>query len=325
MLATKSLRWLKEYASFIDAQLTELFPGDSQTVLERAIADALYCGGKRVRAVLALLWCELFSGDCRAAIPAGVAYELAHASALVQRDIIHSSEMGRGAIVSKYGLRNAILASDLLLFNLPKMIAKYERLESAKISKLFYLVGEACMDVTRGEFLDLEMARSDEVSELEYEEMIRCKTATLLAAPCASGAIIGGASEECVKLAYAFGEWLGLAYQVQDDLLGDEETLWKSIFNDMRGGKKNIALIHSLNHCSGEERRLLVSLFNRVGAYDEQEVSRAQTVLETHGSVGYARARYAHYIQQAKIALSTTQDCNVKRLLLELSDNLLVI
>ncbi|MHB1908037.1 MAG: polyprenyl synthetase family protein [Nitrososphaerales archaeon] len=99
---------------------------------------------------------------------------------------------GTKSIVSKYGLSNAILASDLLLFNVPKMIAKYDdRLESSKLSKLFDLVGEACRAATWGEFLDLEMARrADNVSELQYEEMVRSKTASVLSAPSASGAIV---------------------------------------------------------------------------------------------------------------------------------------
>ena len=329
MLATERLRWLSEYVDCIDAELARLFPRNPTNILERAASDSVSKGGKRVRAVLALLMCELFSGDYKPAIPAAVAYELAHASALIQDDIIDSSEMrGTKSIVSKYGLSNAILASDLLLFNVPKMIAKYDdRLESSKLSKLFDMVGEACRAATWGEFLDLEMARSadDDVSELEYEEMIRSKTASLLAAPSASGAIIGLATGEEMMLAYNFGECLGMAYQVNDDaldLFGDEQTLGKPIFTDVREGKKSLILIHCLNHCSQDERQFLLSLLNRKGEYDEEEVAKTRAILETRGSIRYARARSAQYVKEAKRLVNTMPNSKARGSLLELADYL---
>lgn len=322
--AANTLDWLKPYVTSIDSELVRLFPPNSPIVLERAVSDALSGGGKRVRAILALLWCEVYSNDYEKAIPAAVAYELAHASALVQDDIVDSSSMRRGeqSIVMKYGLQNAILASDLLLFNVPKMIAKYDQLENGRLAKLFDLVGEACRDATWGEFLDLELAEKDQVSEIDYENMIRSKTATLLAAPSASGAIVGGAPDEHVEMAYKFGEWLGMAYQVQDDtldLMGSESALGKPVFTDLRAGKKNIALIHCFRRCSNEEKRFLKSLFNRRGDYTALEVKRAREILESHGSVKYARAKSAFYIGQARDTLKNIGDCDAKDSLAKLS------
>ncbi|MDG6924369.1 MAG: polyprenyl synthetase family protein, partial [Nitrososphaerota archaeon] len=170
--------WLEEYVDCIDSQLSELYLGRPQssrtTTLQRAAADALSTGGKRVRAVLALLWCEAFSGDYKRAIPVAVAYELAHATALIQDDIIDHSDLRRGkeSTVAKYGLSKAVLASDLLLFHVPKMIAGYGDLSSERLCWLFDLVGESCRATTWGEFLDLEMAAAGDgdVSEKEYEE-----------------------------------------------------------------------------------------------------------------------------------------------------------
>ncbi|MGH9920095.1 MAG: polyprenyl synthetase family protein, partial [Nitrososphaerales archaeon] len=96
--------WLKEYLRPVNSELSELYPARPSTALESAASEALSSGGKRVRGTLALLWCELFSGDYRPAIPLAVAYELAHASALVQDDIIDHSDMrmGRKSLVAKY-------------------------------------------------------------------------------------------------------------------------------------------------------------------------------------------------------------------------------
>jgi geranylgeranyl diphosphate synthase type II len=160
-----------------------------------------------VRATLALLWCEVYSRDYRPAIPLAVAYELAHASALIQDDIIDRSELRRGkkSIEAKYGLTTALLASDLLLFNVPKMIAKYADLDSRRLARILDLLGEACRATTWGEFIDMQMAREEDQTEQRYEEMIRMKTSSLLSAPCASGAVVGGASDEDVGLASKFG------------------------------------------------------------------------------------------------------------------------
>ncbi len=303
----QNLDWLTSYIDSIDGHLSKLFPQNPQTTLEEAAAEALSKGGKRIRAILALLTCEIYSGDYKPAVPLAVAYELAHASALVQDDIIDSSNMRRGvaSIVSKYGLSNAILTSDLLLFNVPKIMSTYgNALENSRLARLFDLLGEACRGAVWGEYLDLEMSKktSEIVSEIEYEEMIRSKTASMLAAPTASGAIIGGASEEETMLAYRFGERLGMAYQVHDDtldLFGDAQTLGKPIFTDMRAGKKNLILIHCLNHCAQTEREFLDSLIMKKGEYSVEEISKAREILEEHGSLQYAKSRSMHYINQA--------------------------
>jgi geranylgeranyl diphosphate synthase type I len=319
--------WLVEYVDAVNSELGRLYPHPGSTTLERAVADALSIGGKRVRATLALLWCEIYAGDYKPAIPLAVAYELAHASALVQDDIIDHSEMRRGmkSIEAKYGLTTAILASDLLLFNVPRMVAKYDTIESRRLARIFDLVGEACRATTWGEFLDMEMARGADGAEKDYEEMIRLKTSTLLSAPCASGALIGGASDEQSALAGRFGEELGMAYQIQDDaldLVGDESALGKPTFTDLRGGKKSVILIHCMNHCSLDDRRFIHGLLNRSGSYSEEEVSRLKKLIEKKGSLEYAKERVSSYTGRAREVLESAPDSRARSRLLELTDYL---
>ena len=321
------MSWLKTYQESVDVELSGLYLPGRTTDLERAAADALSVGGKRVRATLALLWCETYSGDYKPAIPLAVAYELAHASALIQDDIIDHADLRRGreSIVAKYGLSKAILASDLLLFYVPKMVAKYSSLESEKLAKIFDLVGEACRATTWGEFLDLEMVRDDSWRESEYEEMIRLKTSTLLSAPCASGAIVGGADDEQVSFATRFGEAVGMAYQIQDDtldLMGDESLLGKPVFTDLRGGKRSVVLMHCAGRCADEDRRFILGLFNRTGGYSDSEVSRLRGLIESTGSVEYARKKVLHFTSEAKAALGGVPASRAKSLLGDLTDYL---
>jgi len=327
MTVTESMPWLKEYLDVVNTQLDEVIPPPRATAIENAAADALSFGGKRIRASLALLWCEVFSGDYRPAIPLAVAYELAHASALVQDDIIDHSSMrrGRDSITAKYGLSTAILASDLLLFNVPKMVAKYDYLQSSRLAKIFDLVGEACRATTWGEFLDLEMVQKMEVNLQDYENMIRLKTSTLLSAPCASGAMVGGGSDEQASLASRFGEALGMAYQVQDDtldLVGDEMALGKPVFTDLRGGKKSVVLIHCASHCSRDDADFISSLLNRSGSYSREEISRLRHLIEKSNSVEYARGMVDKYTREAKVILNSVPESRSKSLLLDLADYL---
>ena len=319
--------WLTDYVDSVNSELRELHPRPAPSTLESAVSDALSMGGKRVRAILALLWCEVYSGEYRPAVPLAAAYELAHASALIQDDIIDRSEMRRGSksIGAKYGLTTAILASDLLLFNVPREVAKYGHLESRRLAKIFDLVGEACRATTWGEFLDMEMARGTQGTEKDYEEMIRLKTSTLLSAPCSSGALVGGASYEEAALAGRFGEELGMAYQIQDDtldLVGDESTLGKPVFTDLRGGKKSVILLHCMNRCSGEDRRFIVGLLNRSGPYGEDEVSKLRELIEAKGSLDYSKERVMRYTAKAREILNSVPDNGARGRLGELTEYL---
>ena len=319
--------WLTEYVDSVNTELRELHPFPASNALEGAVADALSIGGKRVRAILALLWCEVYSGDYRPAVPLGAAYELAHASALIQDDIIDRSEMRRGSksIGAKYGLTTAILASDLLLFNVPREVAKYGDLDSHRLARIFDQVGEACRATTWGEFLDMEMAQGAGGTEKDYEDMIRLKTSTLLSAPCASGALVGGGSYEQAAVAASFGEELGVAYQIQDDaldLMGDESTLGKPTFTDLRGGKKSVILLHCINHSSGDDKKFIVGLLNREGPYDEGEVSKLKRLIEEKGSLGYTKERVLGYTAKAREVLTSVPDNGARSRLNELTDYL---
>lgn len=302
--------WISEYVGPVNSALQELITPESNTALDKAVNDALSIGGKRVRATLALLWCEVYSGGYKPAIPLAAAYELAHASALIQDDIIDRSEMRRGekSIEAKYGLTTALLASDLLLFNVPKMVAKYENLESRRLARILDLLGEACRATTWGEFIDMEMAHDGDETEKRYEEMIKMKTSSLLSAPCASGALVGGASDEDAGAAGKFGEEVGMAYQIQDDaldLVGDESELGKPVFTDLRGGKKSFILMHCMSRCSSEDKRFVAGLVNRSGPYAKGEISRLRSLIEEYGSLDYARKKVALHTARARSVLAS--------------------
>lgn len=288
-------------------------------------------GGKRIRAVLALLWCEAISGDYAAAVPVAVAYELAHAAALVQDDILDDSEMRRGSqsIVKKHGLRSAMLASNALLAQVPRVISEYGLHDSGGqiLRKLFELLGDSFGSTIMGEFLDLEMAEKEIVEQEDYEYMIRMKTGALIGASSASGVVVGGGlhDDKLLDIAFSSGEWLGMAYQVRDDLLdimSDEQTLGKPVFADIKGGKKNAVLIHAMSKSSEDDRRFLRALPHRNGQFSEAEIDRVRDLLVRHGSVEYVRDLSALYAQNSLKLVETVEIGDTRRKLAELSEYL---
>jgi len=321
--------WLGKYVEQIDSRIFSLF-GEGGTPLDDVVKDAL-SGGKRVRAVLALLWCEAISGDYEVALPLSVAYELAHAAALVQDDIVDNSDLRRGAksVVKKHGLRSAILASNMLLAQVPREIAEYGTRDPSgeTLKKLFELLGESYGASVLGEFLDLEMAAKNGVDEKEYESMIRLKTGALVGASSASGVIVGGGlrKDRLVEAAYKFGEYLGMAYQVQDDLLdviGDERVLGKPVFSDIRSGKKNVVLIHTLELCTVRDRRFLMRLLGREKPFEELQVKTARELFAEYDSIDYARKVALKYAEDAQQILDSVELGKTRSKLLELSDYL---
>ncbi len=321
--------WLATYTEVIDSKVSSAF-GPEGSELEVAVKEALR-GGKRIRAVLALLWCEAVSGSYQRAVPVAVAYEMAHAAALVQDDILDDSgyRHGERSIVGRHGLRLAILASNMLLAQVPREIAEYGSLDSGgkTLKRLFDLLGESFGAAVLGESLDLEMSQKESVDQSDYEYMIRLKTGALVAASSASGVIVGGGAdnEPAVKIAYDFGEWLGMAYQVHDDLLdivGDEATLGKPVFADIKGGKRNIVLIHALERCSQKDRLFLRKLLDSKDGFDDTQISRAREILSRYGSVEYAQGIAATYAENARKLLEAAELGATKNKLLELSDYL---
>ena len=193
-----------------------------------------------------------------------------------------------------------------------------------KLTKLFELLGDAYASSVLGEFLDLEMVEKSDASESDYEHMIGLKTGALIGASSASGVVVGSMveSDHMVDVAYRFGELLGMAYQVQDDLLdivGDEGVLGKPVFADIKGGKKNLVLIHTAQLCSQEDREFLAGIPANGGrSLAETEIERARALFVKFGSIDYARKVATGYVERARSMLDNLEPREARGKLAEL-------
>lgn len=276
--------------------------------------------GKHIRPVLVLLCCEASGGDWRTALPAAAAVELLHNFSLIHDDIEDNDPVRRGrpTLWKVWGMAQAINAGDALytiahtsLNGLTEHNAPAERILAAR-----QRFDRACVALTQGQHLDLGFESRSSVSEAEYLRMISGKTAALIEAACGLGALINGS--DLAAHYEDYGRELGLAFQIQDDLLGiwgDPQVTGKPAGNDLRNHKKSLPVAYGLDR-SEELRRLY--------AQSEVDVTAAMAELDRVGARDYAEKLAKQHHRQALSALDATQQDNTAtQALHELANQLL--
>jgi len=234
---------------------------------ERLIDPVKYVysiGGKRLRPVLALLACNLFNDKIDEAIMPATGLEVFHNFTLVHDDIIDQALVRRNfpTVHNKWNINQAILSGDVMAF-----IANDCFLQGPPrcMLKVFREFNKAAIEVCTGQQLDIDYEKALIVSQKEYLRMIELKTAVLLAASVKIGAIIGGAEEKDTEYMYEFGRNLGLAFQIQDDLLdiyGDIKLFGKIPGGDIISNKKTYLSVKAFELSTGDQFKRLQQLFS---------------------------------------------------------------
>lgn len=219
----------------------------------------LSLGGKRIRPALTLMACNIYSETVDQAIPTALGFEVFHNFTLLHDDVMDKADMRRKrpTVHKVWNDNAAILSGDAMMISSYQLIAQSE---PSKLKEILDLFTQTALEVCGGQQYDMEFENRNDVTEEEYLEMIRLKTAVLLAACLKAGALIGGATTEDANNLYNFGINIGLAFQLQDDLLdvyGDPETFGKNIGGDILCNKKTFLLIHALDTASATEKQTL--------------------------------------------------------------------
>jgi geranylgeranyl diphosphate synthase type II len=217
---------------------------------------ALGMGGKRLRPVLLLMAANLFQDDIESAMPAALAVEIFHNFTLLHDDIMDKAEVRRNkpSVHKKFSENTAILSGDVMAFLSYELLLKCRCEKLFEISKLFT---ETALEVCEGQQYDMDFETRQNVTEDEYIEMIRLKTAVLLACSLKAGALLSDVETETAELIYDFGINMGLAFQLQDDLLdtfGSQQTFGKKIGGDIVANKKTFLLIEALEKANPEQK-----------------------------------------------------------------------
>jgi geranylgeranyl diphosphate synthase type II len=265
----------EELQTLFNKELNSYSPAVEPNNLQNPVTYILGMGGKRLRPVLLLMAAEAFGGKIDDAMPAALAIEIFHNSTLVHDDIMDHADVRRNqpTVHKEWGVNTAILSGDLMII---KAFEELSKVKSEKLKDVLKVYNKISAQVCEGQQFDLNFETDDLVTIPDYMKMIRLKTSVLLAGALQIGAIIGGATVENAKHMYYFGENLGLAFQLQDDLLdafGNVKIFGKRIGGDIVANKKTFLLLKALEIAQGAYRDELTSLINKKNINDEEKIS----------------------------------------------------
>jgi geranylgeranyl diphosphate synthase type II len=242
------MKQLTDLQAIISKEVNQLTFPVYPAELYEPIKYILSLGGKRMRPALLLMACDLFGGDVHKAISPALAIEVFHNFTLMHDDIMDNAPLRRGKVTvhERWNSNVGILSGDVMLIEGYKLMMQVDEHLLRPILNIF---NETAVGVCEGQQIDMEFETRNDVSIDEYITMIRLKTAVVLGGALKIGAIIGGASTEDATLLHTFGEQLGIAFQLQDDLLdvyGNPEKFGKQVGGDIISNKKTFLLIKAL-------------------------------------------------------------------------------
>ncbi|MBN2603318.1 MAG: polyprenyl synthetase family protein [Candidatus Thermoplasmatota archaeon] len=314
---------LSKRAELLNVELAKFLENGEPKTLYDAARHLPLAGGKRLRPILAMITCEALGGNVKKLLPITIALELIHNFTLVHDDIMDKSNLRRNlpTVHIKYDEPTAIIAGDLLfakafesMHNLVETPSNFKRLN--------YGLLECVREICEGQQLDMEFEKRKMVTEQEYIEMIRKKTAFFFQFAAESGAILANASDKEIDAMSTYGLSIGLAFQIQDDYLdmsSDKETLGKDIGNDIRNGKKTLIAVRSLSTAQGEDKELLKRVFGNRNATDH-EIKKVYDLFWKKKSIDYAKQTAVNYSLRAKESLSVIPENSAKQILIDLAE-----
>ncbi len=328
-------RHLEARRRLVDRELRRLVGGGRPEIVYAPLRHALSPGGKRLRALLVLLACNAVGGDEAGAMSAAVALECLHNFTLIHDDVMDRSTVRRGqpAIHAKWNEAVAILAGDHL------MSLGYQALlagggagrrgrnarparDPERAARMVSVYTDAYSDVCEGQGYDLEFESRSAVTMREYRKMIGLKTARVIAAAAEIGGLAGGGTPRQVKALRAYGERIGLAFQIRDDVLdvtGDEKTFGKKIGGDIARGKKTYLLVKARESARGADANLLRTVAaGRAGG----RVAGVRAVYERTGAVDAAKREIARLTRGAKSSIGSFPAGDGTALLAGIADRL---
>lgn len=248
------------------------------------IGYSLSGGGKRLRPMLLMLTCGIFSDRPERAMPAAAAVEVFHNFTLLHDDIMDNAAMRRGkpSVAARWGRNVAILSGDAMLIWAYRLLGQ---VEPALLPRILAEFNEMAIGVCEGQQYDMDYEERQKVSVVEYMRMIELKTSVLLGGAAMIGATLGEASEEDCRKIYRYALELGLAFQLQDDLLdsyGAEEELGKKIGGDILEGKKTCLMLHAMSRAVEEDREILRNTYCDATLGDDEKIARVKAVYDRY-------------------------------------------
>jgi geranylgeranyl diphosphate synthase type II len=294
--------------------------------LYEPISYLMQLGGKRMRPVLVLVSTELFGGQVEKALDAAIGIEIFHNFTLMHDDIMDKAPIRRGkaTVHVKWNESAAILSGDVMFVEAYKLMIK---VEDSILRDVLAIFSDTASGVCQGQQADMNFESRNDVSLEEYLEMIRQKTAVLLAGSMQIGALIGGAAKDQAELLYEFGENLGLAFQLQDDILdvyGDPEKFGKQVGGDILSNKKTFMLIKAKELATGN----IADELNQWIETNDNPTAKVEAITNIYNQLKVrklAESVMEDYVQTALYALDKIEvESDKKNLLRGFAEQLLI-
>ncbi|WP_299734209.1 octaprenyl diphosphate synthase [uncultured Endozoicomonas sp.] len=289
----------------------------SDVVLVSKIGEyIIQSGGKRLRPLLVLLTARACGYNDHHHIPLAAIIEFLHTATLLHDDVVDESDLRRGKDTANalWGNAPSVLVGDFLYSRAFQMMVGLNNF------KLLHILSEATNVIAEGEVMQLMNIHDADLSEEDYMEVIRCKTAMLFQASCQTAAILCKVSSEVEKNMADYGNYLGIAFQLIDDLLdytGDAEAMGKNLGDDLAEGKPTLPLIYTLKHGTPAQQTLVREAIEQGGRDKIEEVIAA---VQSCGALDYTAAKARDFAEKAKLCLHALADSEFSSAMADLAD-----
>ena len=296
---------IAHFQDLINKEIAEKqYPGNPIELYE-PIRYIMALGGKRMRPALLLMACDLFEGSIMKALKPALAVEVFHNFTLMHDDIMDKAPLRRGSatVHEKWCDSIAILSGDVMLVEAYQLMMQ---VDDAILRNVLNIFSETATAVCEGQQTDMNFESLQDVSIRDYIEMIRLKTAVLLAGSMKIGALIGNASADDAEQIHRFGENLGLAFQLQDDILdvyGDPEKFGKQVGGDIIANKKTFLLIKALEQAEELDKEELAYWLKEENAEPEIKVNAVTEIYNRLGVRQLAEHQMNTFAEKALSAL----------------------
>ena len=303
---------LGDFKELFDSSLSS-----SNALLDSVVSHIRQRNGKMMRPILVLLVARLYGAICPSTLHAAVSLELLHTASLVHDDVVDESSERRGqlSVNAIFNNKVAVLTGDYLL------ATALVEVGMTRNYAIIDLVSNLGQDLAEGELLQLSNVSNPEYSEEVYFDVIRKKTAVLFAACMKAGALSVGVDDEKAEYARLFGEYIGLCFQIKDDIFDyyENKEIGKPTGNDMLEGKLTLPALYVLNSTQDKPaQEIAVKVKNGTATADE--IARLIEFTKEHGGIEYATKVMVDFKEKALSLLAAMEDTDVKRALISYLD-----
>lgn len=291
-------------------------------LVSQVAGHLLFAGGKRLRPLLMILCARLCGYSGQHAARFSTIFEYLHAATLLHDDVVDGAALRRGRQVAnrKWDTPTTVLTGDFLLARGLSIASE------TGLCEVIETIATITENMSQGEIRQLEKKGDLHLSEKDYLEVIRCKTAVLFQGACRTGALVAGVETEKVQRLADYGYHLGLAFQMADDLLDytqDASVLGKQAGADLREGKLTLPLIHALSLANEEHRKQMAVLIGNPD-FSREDFFHMVGLLKSYGGIAYTELQAATHIKKAKAMIEPFEDLATREILENIADYALV-